>query len=113
MFRVYKPKNFIKVRALQVTNDNVNDVAGLLLGRVALSDTHVTAGFVPEVLGIDVPTFDGPLRFEVGSWIIRAEDNSLSKMTNEEFEKTYEVARNMGNSAGVQIGNGNTQANHF
>lgn len=111
MFRVYKPKNFIKVRALQVTVANISEVAGLLLGRVSQWKTDVDEA--PTTQGVEVPTFDGPLRFEVGSWIIRAEDNSLSKMSNEEFKKTYEVARNMGGNAGVQVGNGNNQTNTF
>lgn len=89
MFRVYKPKNFIKVRALQVTAENIKDVAGLLLGRVKTEES------LGAPTGIDVPTFDGPLRFEIGDWILRAEDNTLTKMSAEEFNNTYEVARNM------------------
>ena len=102
MFRVYKPKNFVKVRALQVTKDNVNEVASLLLGRVKFSDEPVPRdGTKPEPVGVDVPTFDEPLHFEIGSWVVRAEDNSLSKMTADEFDKTYEVARNTtGSNAG-------------
>lgn len=112
MFRVYKPKNFVKVRALQVTKENAQDVAALLLGRVALSDTHAPDG-TRDVLGVDVPTFEQPMHFEVGSWVLRADDNTLSKMSAEEFDKTYEVARNTSGDRGFQIGNGNVQSNHF
>lgn len=106
MFRVYKPKNFVKVRALQVTAENVNDVAALLLGRVGewpdenYAGELPPTGIAPNIRGVEVATFDGVKRFEIGSWVIRAEDNSLSRMSPEEFDKTYEVARNMS-------GNGN------
>src|ERR1051325_9341395 len=102
MFRVYKPKNFIKVRALQVTQQNVQDVAALLLGRVSeWDDNHPGDGSGSLIVkGVEVPTFEGAKRFEIGSWIIRAEDNTLSKMTAKEFEDTYEVARNTDKTAG-------------
>lgn len=99
MFRVYKPKNFVKVRALQVTKENVNDVAGLLLGRVAFSQEPVIRGEAPtsgpEAIGVDIPTFDGIMHFPIGEWVLRSEDNTLSRMSAGEFENTYEVARNM------------------
>lgn len=96
MFRVYyNPKNFVKVRAVQVTAENASDVTSLLLGRVVWN-TQRWAERKNELLGIDVPTFEGIKHFEIDSWILRGEDNTLTKMSAEEFDKTYEVARNMG-----------------
>lgn len=91
MFRVYKPKNLFRLRAVQVTEKTLPEITSNLMGRVALSETDAENGS-PKVLGVDVPTFEGVKRFEVGTWIIKSEDNSLGKMSNDEFEKTYEVA---------------------
>lgn len=89
-FRVYKPKNLFRVKAEQVTKDNLQEIAANLIGRITpFTDDD-------DRLCVEVPTFDGIMRFEIDSWIVRNDDNSLRKLSNEEFEKTYEVARNVG-----------------
>lgn len=91
-FRVYKPKNLFRVKAEQVTKENVHEIASNLMGRVVFEDN--TDNSVPG--GIAVPTFDGVKTFTIGTWILRSDDNTLSGMTDVEFQKSYEVARNVG-----------------
>ena len=99
MFRVYKPKNLYKIRAVQVTAENVGEIATNLMGRVVLSEESVPRGETPPPIGVDVPTFEGVKRFNIGQWVIRSEDNSLTVMNHEDFDKTYEVARNTAGSS--------------
>lgn len=94
MFRVYKPKTAARVRAVQVLPDTLQEICGNLMGRIVREDVQTDAGVVPTTLGVDVPTFDGAMRFEMGAWILRDGSNTLTKMSAEEFENTYEVARN-------------------
>lgn len=88
MFRVYKPKNIVRVKAVQVTTQNIADLAQLLMGRV------IRVGDGDNPTGISVATFDGVKDFPVGCWILRSDENELSSMTDEEFQGVYEVARN-------------------
>jgi hypothetical protein len=86
MFRVYKPKGLFRIKAVQVTGDNVQEIAAMFMGRVSLENDVLT--------GVDLPTLDGVKHFPLNDWIVRTESNSLKHITNEEFEETYEVAVN-------------------
>lgn len=89
MFRVYKPKNVVRVKAVQVTKDNIQALADLLMGRVSIGDDPgMPASF------LQIPTFDGIKTAEVGQWVLRNEANELIIMDNVDFEKAYDVARN-------------------
>lgn len=89
MFRAYKPRGFQRIRAVQVTLNRIEDLANTLMGEVTYgydddNGTHVT--------GIKVPTLDGPMEFKIGTWVVRLENNRLKKMTDEAFQKEYELA---------------------
>jgi hypothetical protein len=88
-FRVYKPKNVVKVRAEQVTEETIQEIADRLMGRVSKPADPLGK----EIL--EVPTLKGIVVFEIGTWILRNDENEITKMSNAEFEKTYEVARNV------------------
>lgn len=90
-FRVYKPRNFVTLKAEQLTNNTIDDLANRLMGRIV---HHKVDQLGDHQTALQVPTFDGPIVFLLGDYIIRNDDNTLSKMSAEEFEKTYELARN-------------------
>jgi hypothetical protein len=89
VFRVYKPKNIVRVKAVQVTSENIQALADLLLGRVGTSVVYENQS------NLQIPTFDGAKTFEISQWILRDDDNQLSAMDNVDFTKAYEVARNV------------------
>lgn len=95
MFRVYKPKGHERVKADQVTKENAQDLANSLFGRVVRKDTNNRdeKGDI-VVTGIEFPTLDGVKGVDLDWWIIRKEDNTFETMSDEQFRKSYEVARN-------------------
>lgn len=110
MFRVYKPKGD-RVKAVQVQADNAKEIADAFMGRAAGSRENGIDGQIDHVL---IPTLDGPKRLEFGMWIVRVEGQPVQIMDNVDFQNRYELAkttRTIGD--GVQIGQNNTQTNHF
>lgn len=92
MFLVYKPKG-TRVKADQITLDNVGDMARMLMGRVRKTQPDFEG--VSSVLGIEYPTFEGIVRADVGSWIVQDTAGVFVQiMTDEEFTSAYERARN-------------------
>lgn len=87
LFMTYKPKTAKNVKAEQVTEKNLEEISTAFFGMAVVVDV---AG--EKVLKI--ATFDGPIDVFVGDWVVRTEDG-LVKMTDEEFNKMYERARNV------------------
>lgn len=91
-FRVYKPKGLDRVKAVQVTKDNMESLAELLMGRV--SNLDLVARGDKAVKGIDFPTLEGNKHAAMGFWIIRKDGNAFEIMDDSKFQESYEVARN-------------------
>lgn len=110
MFRVYKPKNVVNIKAVQVQKETAQDIANLVMGRVVYGEPDAPEGAVTTrdverpVVGIEVPTFEGRLYIPLGDWLTRADDNTLGKMENTKFQKDYDVARKTVGSVGL-LGN--------
>lgn len=92
MFRVYKPKGLFRIKAVQVTTDNIQEIATVHMGRVVVRND--------EAVGVDIPTLEGTKHFALSDWIVKTEDNRLDLVPAEEFDNTYELAVNRVNNAG-------------
>lgn len=92
MFTVYKPKGN-RISAVQLTPENALDVAKKYNGRVkTVVARH--PGALAEILGIEVPSFEGAKFIPLKTWIVRDEEGfGFETMEDEKFTATYEPAR--------------------
>lgn len=94
LFRVYKPKSILQVRAVLVTTENVQQISNEMGGRLTYDDAPTPKGTKVKTTGFEVATFDGVKKFPLGEYFIRMEDGSLKSMNAEEFDSQFELARN-------------------
>jgi hypothetical protein len=91
-FLTYKPRPVTdKVKAIQVTTENIGEIATEMFGEVITDFQFEPTS--PEVTVVAIPTLKGAKHYEIGSWIVR-NGGALGHLTDAEFQKTYEVARN-------------------
>lgn len=90
-FRVYKPRESARVRAEQLTKDNAQEIAVELMGRLIHGEN--VRGEKPNIIGLQIPTFEDPQEFNLGQWVVRNEDGTIVGMSPEDFDKAYELAR--------------------
>lgn len=99
MFLMYKPKGD-RVRAEQVTAENVADLAKLFNGRL-IKEGYAADDYTREpgqhadykIAGFEYPTFEGIKKINLGEWVIQNDDGTYRKMSDKEFTERYEQAR--------------------
>lgn len=88
IFMTYRPKTAKNVKAEKITAENINDIAASFFGSARVIK-HAEQG--PT---LKIATLEGIITGELTNWVVRHED-AVEVMSDEDFEKKYERARNL------------------
>jgi hypothetical protein len=85
MFRKFKPKNLVRIDAIQLTAEVASKVAAHFNGRQFTEETD------PGKSGVEFPTFAGVKKVYLGQYIIKKADG-YDIVDAKKFEDEYELA---------------------
>jgi hypothetical protein len=96
-FTKYKMQAANKVDAIQITAENLDEIATLVGGQKMLASSSPGMIMAPSATSIPnsdyvlVPTIDGVVPAGIGSWIARDKNNRIKVIAHADFTATYEV----------------------
>lgn len=90
LFLTYKPKSAKSVKAEQITDENIKEIAETFAG-----SARVIKDGDRGIVALKIATLDGIIDGTLGQWVVRSDDG-VEMMSDADFNNKYERARGGG-----------------